>query len=91
MYQNNAHAQRVEQRDIVNNMSEIGVANGLAGQGDNEGLAPVSINIGRSFTKKFNVVSHGLGFLNTEQQISSEYNKCCTRWESVLAHILSCL
>jgi len=55
------------------------VANSLAGQGDNEGFAPVSINIGRSFTKKFNVVGHGLGFLHTEQQISPEYNKCYTK------------
>ena len=46
----------------MNNVGEIRLANGLAGQGDNEGLAPVAINIGRGFTEKFNVVGHGLGF-----------------------------
>ena len=58
---------------------EISVTNSLAGQGDNEGFAPMSINIGRCFSKKFNVVGHSLGLLSTEQQISTEYNKCCTR------------
>ena len=56
--QHQAHAQAVQQHQVVDDIAEIGVRNAVAGQHDDEGAIAVSIDVRRRMAKPVDVFGH---------------------------------
>ena len=53
MHQHQAHAERIEQVDVVNQIDEILTQHRLAAKCEDKGFAAKSVDIGRGGTKPF--------------------------------------
>ena len=60
MHQHQAHAEAVQQHQVVNDIAEIRVGNALARQHHHKGAVAVGIDIGRSVAEPIDVVVHCL-------------------------------
>ena len=58
--QHQAHAQAVQQHQVMDDIAEVGVLHTVAGQHDDKGAVAVGIDVGRSVTKPIDVFGHNL-------------------------------
>ncbi len=56
--QHQAHAQAVQQHQVVDDIAEVGVVDAVARQHDHKGAVAVGVDVGRSVTKPIDVFGH---------------------------------
>ncbi|MNZ79039.1 hypothetical protein D3C78_976320 [compost metagenome] len=59
--QHQAHAQAVQQHQVVDDIAEVRVFNAVAGQHDDKGAIAVGVDVRRSVTKPIDVFGHEPG------------------------------
>jgi len=62
-HQHQAHAEAVQQHQVVDDVGEVGMLQAIARQHDDEGAVTVRIDVGRGVAKPGDVVVHGKAFV----------------------------